>query len=74
MFVIHPTHVVIANEAFAPTDEEYAWSREVLDGFAGQLDGGRGAVLDSHGRMIDIAMLRVAERVAARYRVFGLGQ
>jgi citrate lyase subunit beta/citryl-CoA lyase len=74
MFVIHPTHVVVANEAFAPTDEEYAWSREVLDGFAGQLDGGRGAVLDSHGRMIDIAMLRVAERVATRYREFGLGQ
>jgi citrate lyase subunit beta/citryl-CoA lyase len=70
MFVIHPTHVPVANEAFAPTDEEYAWSQEVLDGFAGQLDGGRGAILDSQGRMIDIAMLRVAERVASRYRTF----
>jgi citrate lyase subunit beta/citryl-CoA lyase len=70
MFVIHPTHVPVANATFAPTEAEVAWSREVLEGYAGQLDGGRGALLDSHGRMIDLAMLRVAERVAERSRAF----
>lgn len=70
MFVIHPSHVPVVNDVFAPSEAEVAWSREVLEGYAGQLDGGRGALLDSQGRMIDIATLRVAERVAERSRVF----
>jgi citrate lyase subunit beta/citryl-CoA lyase len=70
MFVIHPSHVAAANEVFAPTDAEDAWSREILDGYARDLDSDRGAVLDSHGRLVDYAMIRVAEEIAARRAYF----
>jgi citrate lyase subunit beta/citryl-CoA lyase len=67
MFVIHPTHVAVVNEAFSPTAEEYDWSREILDGFASAIDPDIGAVLDSDGVMIDQAMVRVAERIVATH-------
>lgn len=70
MFVIHPSHVAPANEVFAPTDAERAWSREILDGYARDLDSDRGAVLDSEGRLVDYAMIRVAEQIAARHEQF----
>ena len=70
MFVIHPSQVRVANEVFSPTDAEIAWSDEVLGTYVSAVDAGRGAVLDSHGRMIDLAMLRTAERVRDRARHF----
>lgn len=70
MFVIHPSHVAAANDVFAPTDAEHAWSREILDGYARDVDSDRGAVLDSHGRLVDYAMIRVAEQIAARHAHF----
>ena len=66
MLVIHPSHVAAANAVFAPTDAEHAWSREILDGYARDLDSDRGAVLDSQGQLVDYAMIRVAEQIAAR--------
>jgi citrate lyase subunit beta/citryl-CoA lyase len=70
MFVIHPTHVAAANETFTPTDEEYWWSREILDGFAIAVDPEIGAILDSEGAMIDEAMVRVATQIAQRHDLF----
>jgi citrate lyase subunit beta/citryl-CoA lyase len=71
MFVIHPDHVGIANDVFSPSEQEYQWSREVLDEYASQvLAGGNAAVLDSKGSMIDLATLRTAERIADRYQYF----
>lgn len=67
MFVIHPSHVEVANEVFSPTEEEYAWSREVLDSYAEALTGGRGAIVDSAGRLVDMAMVKVAERISERH-------
>jgi citrate lyase subunit beta/citryl-CoA lyase len=69
-FVIHPSHVPIANEAFRPSPEELAWSREIIaDAEAAEREG-RGTFVDSQGRMIDAAMLRVARSLLERDRVF----
>jgi citrate lyase subunit beta/citryl-CoA lyase len=70
MFVIHPTHVAAVNEAFTPTDEEYWWSKEILEGFASAVDPEIGAILDSDGAMIDEAMVRVASQIAERHDLF----
>jgi citrate lyase subunit beta / citryl-CoA lyase len=70
MFVIHPSQVPVANELFSPTEQEIAWSEEVLGAYLAAVDAGRGATLDSQGRMIDLAMLRTAERVRDRARHF----
>jgi citrate lyase subunit beta / citryl-CoA lyase len=70
MFVIHPTHVAAVNEAFTPTDEEYWWSREILDGFASAVDPEIGAILDSDGMMIDEAMVQVATQISERHDLF----
>jgi citrate lyase subunit beta / citryl-CoA lyase len=70
MFVIHPTHVAAANDAFTPTDEEYWWSREILDGFASAVDPEIGAILDSDGKMVDEAMVQVASQIAERHDLF----
>lgn len=70
MFVIHPSQVPIANEAFSPTEADYAWSQEILDAYSNAAQHGEGTLLDSHGRLVDFAMLRTAERVSHRYRYF----
>jgi citrate lyase subunit beta/citryl-CoA lyase len=68
-FVIHPAHVGVVNHVFTPTDDEYAWSREVLDGFATVVEPDFGAVLGSDGLMIDQAMVRVAERISTTHEL-----
>jgi citrate lyase subunit beta/citryl-CoA lyase len=70
MFVIHPSQIAVANTAFAPTDDEFAWSQEVLEVYEQAEQDGRGTALDSSGRLVDFAMLRMAKRVSARYRFF----
>ncbi len=71
MFVIHPTHVPIANEVFRPSEEELGWSSEVIEAAAVAEREGRGAFVDAEGRMIDTAMLRVARSLIERDRLFG---
>lgn len=71
MFVIHPTHVPIANEIFRPSERELTWSTEVIDAAAVAEREGRGAFVDAEGRMIDAAMLRVARSLVERDRLFG---
>ncbi len=73
-FVIHPTHVRIVNEVFTPSEEEFTWSQHVLESYEAALKAGRGTFLDSKGRLVDIAMVHMAERVAARYRLFAKQQ
>lgn len=70
MFVIHPTHVPIVNDLFRPSDEELTWSAEVIEAAAVAESEGRGAFVDSEGRMIDKAMLGVAEEFLERDRLF----
>jgi citrate lyase subunit beta/citryl-CoA lyase len=70
MFVIHPSHVAIANDAFRPSAEELSWSTEILASADSAEREGRGAFVDSQGRMVDVAMLRVARGLLERDRVF----
>lgn len=59
---IHPAQVAIINAAFTPSEAELAWSRRVVDVFAGK--PGLGTVgLD--GKMLDMPHLKQAQRVLA---------
>ncbi len=58
---IHPRQVGVVHEMYAPTPIEAAWARDVVDGAMRQ-----GAVFrDSHGQMVDEAVLRRARRIVA---------
>jgi len=58
---IHPRQVALANAAFAPGDEEFAWARRVVAAAAGS---DRGVfVLD--GRMVDLPFLKRAQALLA---------
>jgi malyl-CoA/(S)-citramalyl-CoA lyase len=60
--VIHPNQIAIVNEVFSPDPAEVAQARRIVDAMAQAARAGRGAVtLD--GRMIDIANIRMAQRL-----------
>ena len=59
--VIHPKHVDVVNAAFMPTDEEIAWSEQVVAAFAGNPSG----VVKIDGKMLDKPHLRAAEKILA---------
>ena len=71
-FCIHPTQVERANRVFAPSEDELAWARKVIDAYEVGKAAGRGAIaLD--GEMIDDPLVDRAhqlldwtERVAER--------
>lgn len=55
---VHPTQVPVIGEAFAPTEEEVAWARAVVEA----LDG-RGVAALPDGSMVDAAMVRRAQQL-----------
>jgi len=61
---IHPRQVPIVHEAFAPTEEELAWARRVVDAEAAA--GGRAGQVD--GRMVDLPVVSLARFTLARAR------
>ena len=61
---IHPAQLAAVHEVFAPSEEELAWARRVLEAHEQGLREGRGAVaLD--GRMIDMPIVKQAQRLLA---------
>lgn len=60
---IHPDQAAIINEAFAPSPDEAARARRIVDAFAAAPDAG---VLSMDGEMVDRARLAWARRVLAR--------
>jgi len=63
--VIHPAQIEAVNTVFSPAPDEVARARRIVDAMAQAARDGRGAVqLD--GRMIDIANIRMAQRVLAK--------
>src|ERR1700709_2688040 len=60
--VIHPKHVDVVNAAFLPTDEEIAWSEQVVKAFSENPTSG---VVKIDGKMIDKPHLRAAEKILA---------
>ncbi|TPG58473.1 CoA ester lyase [Roseomonas nepalensis] len=62
--VVHPSQVGPLNEAFAPTAEETAWARRVVEGDRAARAEGRGA-FQVDGRMVDLPVVRRAEEILA---------
>lgn len=58
---IHPSHVAVIRDAYAPTPDQVAWARRVLDAAAGQQ-----GVFRFEGGMVDGPVLRHAAAVLRR--------
>ena len=56
---IHPAQVAVVHQAFTPSPAELDWARRVLAG--AQAHGGAAFSLD--GRMVDLPVIRVAQRI-----------
>lgn len=69
--LIHPSHVAIANEIFAPTAEEIDYAQGVIAAVREAQDRGDGAV-QFRGQMVDYAMLPHAHDVLRRAWRLGL--
>ncbi|MBV9750247.1 MAG: CoA ester lyase [Acetobacteraceae bacterium] len=57
---IHPAQIGPVNQAFTPSQEQVAWARRVLDGFAARPGAG---VFALDGKMVDKPHLKLAERI-----------
>jgi citrate lyase beta subunit len=68
--VIHPNQVPVAQEAFTPSDAAIAYAKRVVESFESSQQEGRGAyALD--GRMIDMPLLKNAQKVLDRAKAAG---
>jgi citrate lyase beta subunit len=68
--IIHPAQIEPVQSAFTPTDEAIAHALRVINAMHEHQEGGRGAfALD--GKMIDMPLVKAAERVLARARAAG---
>lgn len=70
MFVIHPSHVAVANAIFAPSDTEIQHALQTLAAFRASV--GRGAIRGPRGEMIDMAHVRTAAIVLHDAKEFGM--
>jgi citrate lyase subunit beta/citryl-CoA lyase len=62
--LIHPTQVPVANQAFAPDEEEIAWAEQVVAAFAEPANAGV-EVMALAGRMVERLHERTARRTLA---------
>jgi citrate lyase beta subunit len=68
--VIHPNQVPVVQEAFTPSDSAIEYAKRIVESFESSQKQGRGAyALD--GRMIDMPLLKNAEKVLDRARAAG---
>ena len=68
--IIHPNQVVPVQKAFTPSDEAIEYARRVVESFEASQKEGKGAyALD--GKMIDMPLLRNAQKVLDRARAAG---
>jgi citrate lyase beta subunit len=68
--IIHPNQVAPVQEAFTPSDEAIEYAQRVVASFAASQKEGRGAfALD--GKMIDMPLLKNAQKVLERARAAG---
>jgi citrate lyase beta subunit len=56
---IHPAQIETINRVFAPSEDEIAWARRVVESFEGQSDG----VLAVNGTMVDKPVVDRARRI-----------
>jgi citrate lyase subunit beta/citryl-CoA lyase len=62
--LIHPSQVEVTNEVWAPTEDEIAQAKKVVEAFAEAESAGRGVVVVD-GRMVENLHRDIAERVLA---------
>lgn len=68
--IIHPNQVVPVQEAFTPSDEAIEYARRIVESFEASQKEGKGAyALD--GKMIDMPLLKNAQKVLERARAAG---
>lgn len=68
--VIHPNQVPVVQEAFTPSDEAVAYAKRIVETFEASQKEGKGAyALD--GKMIDMPLLKNAQKVLARAKAAG---
>ncbi len=68
--IIHPNQVSAVQEAFTPSDESIAYARRIVETFESSQKEGKGAyALD--GKMIDMPLLKNAQKVLARAQAAG---
>lgn len=68
--IIHPNQVGVTQEAFTPSDEALEEARRIVETFEASQKEGKGAyALD--GKMIDMPLLKNAQKVLARARAAG---
>jgi len=65
---IHPSQIAILNSAFAPTNEEVAWARRVVEAAGAAERQGQGA-FQIDGKMIDAPIVMRARNIVARSEV-----
>jgi citrate lyase subunit beta/citryl-CoA lyase len=68
--LIHPSQIDFCNETFAPTADEIARARAVIDAFALPENAGKG-VIKVDGRMTELLHLEEAKRVVAVAKAIG---
>ena len=62
--LIHPKTIAAANKAFAPSEEEIAWSKEIMAAHEEALQEGKGIVLVD-GKLIENLHVVSAQRLVA---------
>lgn len=68
--IIHPNQVQVVQEAFTPSDEAITYARRIVETFEASQKEGKGAYsLD--GKMIDMPLLKNAQKVLARANAAG---
>lgn len=68
--IIHPAQVEPVQTAFTPSDEAIAYARRVVETFEAHQGEGKGAY-ELDGKMIDLPLLKNAQKVLARARAAG---
>lgn len=70
-WAIHPDQIEIANEVYAPSEDEIERAQKIVEAMEKGQEKGQGAV-QLNGEMLDEASLRNAERRLGRARAMGL--
>ena len=64
-FCVHPSQVGVMNQAFAPTADEIAHARAIVNAFEAQVGSGR-AAFSFEGRMVDLPVVEQCRQVLQR--------
>lgn len=62
---IHPSQVGVVEDVFRPSAAQVLAAQKLVDAFDDALDRGDGICLDESGRMVDLAVVRRAQRIVA---------